>query len=114
MTTLSTEAHEDTVAFSRTVCPSGSGSLFGFWDRSGDGGKKAAAGAYVAGDEAEKKKKKKGEKKARMPRFAFQTPSQVDVLDDGYRWRKYGQKAVKNNKFPRIVKKMKKDDLMAL
>lgn len=45
--------------------------------------------------------KKKGEKKIRRPRFAFQTRSQVDILDDGYRWRKYGQKAVKNNKFPR-------------
>ncbi|XP_020589897.1 probable WRKY transcription factor 43 [Phalaenopsis equestris] len=46
-------------------------------------------------------KKKKGEKKVRRPRFAFQTRSQVDILDDGYRWRKYGQKAVKNNNFPR-------------
>ncbi|KAL2240655.1 probable WRKY transcription factor 75 [Sesamum indicum] len=45
--------------------------------------------------------KKNGEKKIRKPRFAFQTRSQVDILDDGYRWRKYGQKAVKNNKFPR-------------
>ncbi|XP_073033018.1 uncharacterized protein [Primulina eburnea] len=45
--------------------------------------------------------KKKGEKKSRKPRCAFQTRSQVDILDDGYRWRKYGQKAVKNNKFPR-------------
>ncbi|XP_008809548.2 probable WRKY transcription factor 75 [Phoenix dactylifera] len=45
--------------------------------------------------------KKKSEKKIRRPRFAFQTRSQVDILDDGYRWRKYGQKAVKNNKFPR-------------
>ncbi|PKU79354.1 probable WRKY transcription factor 75 [Dendrobium catenatum] len=45
--------------------------------------------------------KKKGEKKVKRPRFAFQTRSQVDILDDGYRWRKYGQKAVKNNKFPR-------------
>ncbi|KAG6581104.1 putative WRKY transcription factor 75, partial [Cucurbita argyrosperma subsp. argyrosperma] len=44
---------------------------------------------------------KKGEKKVRKPRYAFQTRSQVDILDDGYRWRKYGQKAVKNNKFPR-------------
>lgn len=47
--------------------------------------------------------KKKGEKKIRKPRYAFQTRSQVDILDDGYRWRKYGQKAVKNNKFPRFV-----------
>ena len=45
--------------------------------------------------------KKKGEKKVRKPRYAFETKSQVDILDDGYRWRKYGQKAVKNNKFPR-------------
>ncbi|KDP26834.1 hypothetical protein JCGZ_17992 [Jatropha curcas] len=43
----------------------------------------------------------KGEKKIKKPRYAFQTRSQVDILDDGYRWRKYGQKAVKNNKFPR-------------
>jgi hypothetical protein len=56
------------------------------------------------GTEAEVKSgKKKGEKKVRKPRYAFQTRSQVDILDDGYRWRKYGQKAVKNNKFPRSV-----------
>ncbi|WOL14433.1 putative WRKY transcription factor 75 [Canna indica] len=46
--------------------------------------------------DAEKKK----EKKARKHRYAFHTKSQVDILDDGYRWRKYGQKAVKNNNFP--------------
>nr|AZB50357.1 WRKY transcription factor 75 [Physalis pubescens] len=45
--------------------------------------------------------KKKAEKKIKKPRYAFQTRSQVDILDDGYRWRKYGQKAVKNNKFSR-------------
>ncbi|WOK98179.1 hypothetical protein Cni_G06889 [Canna indica] len=43
----------------------------------------------------------KKEKKVRKPRYAFQIKSQVDILDDGYRWRKYGRKAVKNNKFPR-------------
>ncbi|KAL0344148.1 UNVERIFIED_CONTAM: putative WRKY transcription factor 75 [Sesamum angustifolium] len=63
--------------------------------------------AYINGNYSETKSsvgssgKKKGEKKIRKPRFAFQTRSQVDILDDGYRWRKYGQKAVKNNKFPR-------------
>ncbi|KAL0464853.1 UNVERIFIED_CONTAM: putative WRKY transcription factor 24 [Sesamum latifolium] len=36
-----------------------------------------------------------------VPRFAFQTRSEEDILDDGYRWRKYGQKSVKNSKFPR-------------
>ncbi|CAO2828968.1 unnamed protein product [Amaranthus hypochondriacus] len=40
-------------------------------------------------------------KKGKKHRYAFQTRSQVDILDDGYRWRKYGQKAVKNSKFPR-------------
>jgi hypothetical protein len=33
--------------------------------------------------------------------FAFMTKSDVDHLEDGYRWRKYGQKAVKNSPFPR-------------
>ncbi|GAB4828648.1 WRKY Transcription Factor [Ancistrocladus abbreviatus] len=47
------------------------------------------------------KMKKKGEKKQREPRFAFMTKSEVDHLEDGYRWRKYGQKAVKNSPYPR-------------
>ncbi|PON68023.1 WRKY domain containing protein [Parasponia andersonii] len=40
-------------------------------------------------------------RKAARPRFAFQTRSADDILDDGYRWRKYGQKAVKNSAYPR-------------
>ncbi|GMH28854.1 hypothetical protein Nepgr_030697 [Nepenthes gracilis] len=40
-------------------------------------------------------------KKTVPPRFAFHTKSADDVLDDGYRWRKYGQKAVKNSIHPR-------------
>ncbi|MQL98096.1 hypothetical protein Taro_030810 [Colocasia esculenta] len=40
-------------------------------------------------------------KKVNRPRFAFQTRSPDDVLDDGYRWRKYGQKTVKNSAHPR-------------
>ncbi|XP_054806843.1 probable WRKY transcription factor 48 [Prosopis cineraria] len=47
------------------------------------------------------KPKKKNQKKQREPRFAFMTKSEVDQLDDGYRWRKYGQKAVKNSPYPR-------------
>ncbi|KAE8724659.1 putative WRKY transcription factor 48 [Hibiscus syriacus] len=47
------------------------------------------------------KPKKKNQKRPREPRFAFMTKSEVDHLDDGYRWRKYGQKAVKNSPFPR-------------
>jgi hypothetical protein len=47
------------------------------------------------------KTKKTNQKKQREPRFAFMTKSEVDHLEDGYRWRKYGQKAVKNSPFPR-------------
>nr|GMD04347.1 probable WRKY transcription factor 71 [Ipomoea batatas] len=52
-------------------------------------------------DKKETKGKKKAEKKQRQPRFAFMTKSEVDHLEDGYRWRKYGQKAVKNSPYPR-------------
>lgn len=48
-----------------------------------------------------KGRKKKGQKRQREPRFAFLTKSEVDHLEDGYRWRKYGQKAVKNSPYPR-------------
>ncbi|TYI93690.1 hypothetical protein E1A91_D02G153300v1 [Gossypium mustelinum] len=47
------------------------------------------------------KARKKGQKRIRQPRFAFMTKSEVEHLEDGYRWRKYGQKAVKNSPFPR-------------
>ncbi|CAL0329583.1 unnamed protein product [Lupinus luteus] len=56
------------------------------------------------GRESSKKRikgKKKGEKKQNEPRFVFITKSEIDHLDDGYRWRKYGQKAVKNSPYPR-------------
>lgn len=33
--------------------------------------------------------------------MVVQTVSEVDILDDGYRWRKYGQKVVKGNPNPR-------------
>ncbi|GLJ18204.1 hypothetical protein SUGI_0321940 [Cryptomeria japonica] len=48
-----------------------------------------------------KMKKVKIRRKLREPRFCFQTMSEVDVLDDGYKWRKYGQKVVKNTHHPR-------------
>ncbi|KAL0695734.1 hypothetical protein Bca4012_062914 [Brassica carinata] len=48
-----------------------------------------------------KQGKGKGEKKEREARVAFMTKSEIDHLEDGYRWRKYGQKAVKNSSYPR-------------
>ncbi|KAK6947031.1 WRKY domain [Dillenia turbinata] len=40
-------------------------------------------------------------KPVREPRVVVQTLSEVDILDDGYRWRKYGQKVVRGNPNPR-------------
>ncbi|XP_062179343.1 probable WRKY transcription factor 48 isoform X2 [Phragmites australis] len=67
-------------------------------------GSAAAKGDGEGEDKSKKgaaKGKGKGEKRPRQPRFAFMTKSEVDHLEDGYRWRKYGQKAVKNSPFPR-------------
>jgi hypothetical protein len=47
------------------------------------------------------KPRKKGPKRVREPRYAIQTRSEVEILEDGFKWRKYGQKAVKNSPNPR-------------
>ncbi|KAF0919059.1 hypothetical protein E2562_028279 [Oryza meyeriana var. granulata] len=70
-----------------------------------DHGDQAAESSGAAGNKEKQLAKggagRSGKKKASRPRFAFQTRSDNDILDDGYRWRKYGQKAVKNSKHPR-------------
>ncbi|ESQ32148.1 hypothetical protein EUTSA_v10005029mg [Eutrema salsugineum] len=43
----------------------------------------------------------KKEKKKVKERVAFKTRSEVEVLDDGFKWRKYGKKMVKNSPNPR-------------
>lgn len=66
-------------------------------------------GYDAEGDESESKRRKlesyaemSGATRAiREPRVVVQTTSEVDILDDGYRWRKYGQKVVKGNPNPR-------------
>ncbi|GFP91381.1 probable WRKY transcription factor 50 [Phtheirospermum japonicum] len=35
-------------------------------------------------------------------KVAFKTKSEVEVLDDGFKWRKYGKKMVKNSPNPRL------------
>ncbi|XP_055836387.1 probable WRKY transcription factor 2 [Solanum dulcamara] len=40
-------------------------------------------------------------KPIKEPRVVVQTISEIDIIDDGYRWRKYGQKMVKGNPYPR-------------
>ncbi|GAV82785.1 WRKY domain-containing protein [Cephalotus follicularis] len=57
-----------------------------------------------------KMKKIKARRKVREPRFCFKTMSDVDVLDDGYKWRKYGQKVVKNTQHPRSYYRCTKDN----
>ncbi|MQM02458.1 hypothetical protein Taro_035226 [Colocasia esculenta] len=59
-------------------------------------------------DESESKRRKldaameiAASRAIREPRVVVQTTSEVDILDDGYRWRKYGQKVVKGNPNPR-------------
>jgi WRKY transcription factor 33 len=42
-----------------------------------------------------------GGKPVREPRLVVQTLSDIDILDDGFRWRKYGHKVVKGNPNPR-------------
>ncbi|CAI9259899.1 unnamed protein product [Lactuca saligna] len=61
----------------------------------------AASGGQPPSSDTGGKVKKKGPKRIRQQRFAFMTKSEIDHLEDGYRWRKYGQKAVKNSPFPR-------------
>ncbi|XP_020685078.1 WRKY transcription factor WRKY24 [Dendrobium catenatum] len=70
-----------------------------------------AVGPDYDDDEADAKKwKMEGEvegisissdRTVREPKVMVQTTSDIDVLDDGYRWRKYGQKVVKGNPNPR-------------
>ena len=42
-----------------------------------------------------------GTLKGRGTRVAFITKSEIEIMDDGYKWRKYGKKMVKNSPNPR-------------
>ncbi|KAL0362531.1 UNVERIFIED_CONTAM: WRKY transcription factor 28 [Sesamum calycinum] len=74
-------------------------------DSSSKGKKDLQLKVCEGGDIGKSKKLKAGKtkeeekKKQREARFAFMTKSEVDNLEDGYRWRKYGQKAVKKQFF---------------
>ncbi|KAJ0438087.1 putative transcription factor WRKY family [Helianthus annuus] len=61
-------------------------------------------------DKSDLKRRKKGNflldtslvtRAMREPRVVIRIESEIDILDDGYRWRKYGQKVVKGNPNPR-------------
>ncbi|KAF8082868.1 hypothetical protein N665_0804s0015 [Sinapis alba] len=65
----------------------------------GGGGEAVEMGGGLS--DHNKNNKGKGKRSLAMQRIAFHTRTDNDVLDDGYRWRKYGQKSVKNNAHPR-------------
>ncbi|PSR98076.1 WRKY transcription factor [Actinidia chinensis var. chinensis] len=48
-----------------------------------------------------RRKTKKASRRARKPKVVVQLESEVHILNDGYRWRKYGQKVVRRNTNPR-------------
>ncbi|KAG5235925.1 WRKY transcription factor family protein [Salix suchowensis] len=79
-------------------------------DEDNDRATHGSVGYDGEGEESESKRRKvetyatemSGATRAiREPRVVVQTTSEVDILDDGYRWRKYGQKVVKGNPNPR-------------
>ncbi|KZV20503.1 WRKY DNA-binding protein 13 [Dorcoceras hygrometricum] len=67
-------------------------------------------GDHVGVSPLKMKKIYKGRRKVREPRFCFKTMSDIDVLDDGYKWRKYGQKVVKNTQHPRSYYRCTQDN----
>ncbi|PKA57303.1 putative WRKY transcription factor 23 [Apostasia shenzhenica] len=47
--------------------------------------------------------RKKNKERSSSRRVAFITKSEVEKLDDGYKWRKYGKKRVKDSPNPRVL-----------
>ncbi|KAK1298081.1 putative WRKY transcription factor 50 [Acorus calamus] len=43
----------------------------------------------------------KEEEEVNQHKVAFRTKSDIEILDDGYKWRKYGKKMVKSTPYPR-------------
>jgi len=37
------------------------------------------------------------------PRISVQNNTEIEISGDGFRWRKYGQKVVKGNPYPRLA-----------
>ncbi|GJP63292.1 hypothetical protein CLOP_g20346 [Closterium sp. NIES-67] len=69
----------------------------------GEGG---SAGRKAEGEASSKEQRKRrpepfcGQRVQRGPKVVVRAVSAVDLLDDGYRWRKYGQKLVHGRRFP--------------
>lgn len=63
----------------------------------GESGGSSSPREELSGGEGEEGREKKEAKE----RVAFKTKSEIEILDDGYKWRKYGKKMVKNSPNPR-------------
>lgn len=60
-----------------------------------------AEGGAQGGEGERTTGKKPKSRKARPQRSTVVSETELEVVDDGFRWRKYGQKAVKGSPFPR-------------
>ncbi|RCV27936.1 hypothetical protein SETIT_5G365500v2 [Setaria italica] len=106
------DASEHSFGGTPVATPENSSASFGD-DEAGAGSPRAgnAGGDEFDEDEPDSKRWRKdgdgegismaGNRTVREPRVVVQTMSDIDILDDGYRWRKYGQKVVKGNPNPR-------------
>lgn len=63
---------------------------------------------YLTSYHLDRKKENRGvdaaavDKATGEARLIIQTTTEVEIVNDGYRWRKYGQKLVKGNPNPRL------------
>ncbi|KAF8099349.1 hypothetical protein N665_0245s0027 [Sinapis alba] len=83
---------------------SGSSSSFSHHESPSTNASVAADTATASAENQVKKENKKVKE-----RVAFKTQSEVEVLDDGFKWRKYGKKMVKNSPNPRNYYKCSAD-----
>lgn len=61
----------------------------------------ASAVAALGRSPADQQQQQAAVERPRTERIAFRTRSEIEILDDGYKWRKYGKKSVKNSPNPR-------------
>nr|XP_043628354.1 probable WRKY transcription factor 50 [Erigeron canadensis] len=60
----------------------------------------SSSGSYLHGNSSSGTETLQAQQGAKE-KVAFKTKSQVEILDDGFKWRKYGKKMVKNSPNPR-------------
>ncbi|XP_010484276.1 PREDICTED: probable WRKY transcription factor 51 [Camelina sativa] len=63
----------------------------------GESGGSGSATTLIKKESTKNRGSKESETKEMGHRVAFRTRSKIDVMDDGFKWRKYGKKSVKNN-----------------